>query len=202
MSAESATYGLWIVWYVTWIGAVIWSKKTTVQMKQDFFDPSRPLATLGIALLFLVPATPANSPKLLFGIAATRHLIQRLWPQSEWVGWILFALVAAGFAFCWWARLHLGALWSGYVTLKEGHHIVDTGPYRMVRHPIYSGVLFSALATAVLKASPTAFVGFALLAVGFWMVARIEERFLREQLGAEAYDGYSQRTPMLVPWVG
>ena len=118
------------------------------------------------------------------------------------MGWILFAFVAAGFAFCWWARLHLGALWSGYVTLKEGHHIVDTGPYRIVRHPIYTGALFSALATAILKSSPAAFVGFALLAVGFWMVARIEERFLREQLGAEAYDGYSQRTPMLLPWLG
>jgi protein-S-isoprenylcysteine O-methyltransferase Ste14 len=77
--------------------------------------------------------------------------------------------------------------------------VVDTGPYGLVRHPIYSGIIFAALVTALLRASPLAFVGFALFAVGFAMTAAIEERFLRQQLGVDAYDAYSRRVPMLVP---
>jgi protein-S-isoprenylcysteine O-methyltransferase Ste14 len=85
------------------------------------------------------------------------------------------------------------------VTLKEDHRIVDTGPYGLVRHPIYSGVMFAALMTALLKASPAAMAGFVLVCVGFAMTARIEERFLRSQLGTHAYDAYSRRAPMLIP---
>ena len=59
-------------------------------------------------------------------------------------------MVTAGLAFCWWARLHLGAMWSGTVTRKDDHHIVDTGPYGLVRHPIYTGLIFSALGQAML----------------------------------------------------
>jgi len=88
------------------------------------------------------------------------------------------------------------------VTTKADHHIVDTGPYRLVRHPIYTGAIFAALATAFIKASPAAFLGFALIALGFWMTARVEERFLRQELGPEAYDAYSRRTPMLIPFTG
>ena len=111
-------------------------------------------------------------------------------------------MTAAGFAFCWWARLHLGKLWSGFVTLKEGHYIVDTGPYGLVRHPIYTGVMFAALMTALLRATPLAFAGFALVVLGLSMIAKTEERFLSEQLGAEAYGSYKKRVPMLVPGVG
>jgi protein-S-isoprenylcysteine O-methyltransferase Ste14 len=121
------------------------------------------------------------------------------WNEPNWVAWGLFALVAASFGFCWWARRHLGRLWSGFVTLKEGHRVVDTGPYGLVRHPIYSGVMFAALATALIRASPMALAGFVLVVVGFAMTARIEEHFLREQLGAGAYDDYRRRVPMLVP---
>ena len=77
--------------------------------------------------------------------------------------------------------------------------MIDTGPYALVRHPIYSGVIFAALTTALVRASPAGLLGFVLLAVGFSMTAKIEERFLREQLGAEAYDAYSRRVGMLVP---
>ncbi len=102
--------------------------------------------------------------------------------------------------FCWWARIHLGALWSGRITRKEGHRVVDTGPYRLVRHPIYTGIDTAALALLVVKATPIALAGFVLIVWGYWIKARIEERFLREQLGAADYDAYRARTPMLVPF--
>jgi protein-S-isoprenylcysteine O-methyltransferase Ste14 len=94
----------------------------------------------------------------------------------------------------------LGRLWSGFVSRKEGHRVVDTGPYRLVRHPIYTGIDAASFAVLVVKASPLALAGFVLVVWGYWLKARIEERFLREELGSEAYDAYARRVPMLVPF--
>jgi protein-S-isoprenylcysteine O-methyltransferase Ste14 len=124
----------------------------------------------------------------------------KLWVVSQSVGWSMIVLATAGFAFAWWARIHLGRLWSGFVTRKAGHRIVDTGPYRLVRHPIYTGIDTAALALLVVKATPLAIAGFVLIVWGYWIKARIEERFLREELGTEAYNVYAQRVPMLVPF--
>lgn len=109
-------------------------------------------------------------------------------------------LTAAGFAFCWWARFHLGKLWSAFVTRKDEHRIINTGPYGIVRHPIYTGIILSSTAVAVLKGNPCAFVGAVLIIAGFWIKARLEERFLGEQVGAEAYAEYRRHVPMLIPF--
>ena len=108
--------------------------------------------------------------------------------------------MVAGFLFCWWARVHLGQLWSGNITLKADHRVVDTGPYRLVRHPIYTGLILAALATALEKATVLGLSGVLLITFGFWLKARFEEGFLRAQLGAAAYDAYAARTPMLIPF--
>jgi protein-S-isoprenylcysteine O-methyltransferase Ste14 len=116
------------------------------------------------------------------------------------VSWAMVGLTFVGFAFAWWARIHLGRLWSGRITRKEGHHVVDTGPYALVRHPIYTGILLSGIATAVALGAVHAYIGAFLLIVGYWMKARIEENWLREQLGPADYDAYRKRVPMLVPF--
>ena len=110
------------------------------------------------------------------------------------------ALTAAGFAFAWWARLHLGKLWSAFVTRKDEHRIIDSGPYGIVRHPIYTGIILAAVAVAILKGNLYAFTGALLIVAGFWIKARLEERFLSEQLGPEAYAVYRSRVPMLIPF--
>jgi protein-S-isoprenylcysteine O-methyltransferase Ste14 len=187
---------VWLAWYIPWIAAVVWSAKTKRQMGTDIGGAHRMLSGLGVMLLFFVPATSGGP---LLGSALLGLFARQLWREPMWLAWNFVGLTIAAFAFCWWARLHLGRLWSGFVTLKEGHHVVDTGPYALVRHPIYSGVIFAALMTALIRANLAGFFGFALLAAGFSMTARIEERFLREQLGAEAYDSYRRRVAMLVP---
>ena len=113
----------------------------------------------------------------------------------------LALLTFGGIFFAWWARIHLGRLWSGSITRKEGHHVVDTGPYRLVRHPIYTGLIGATIATATAAATVTAVVGAVLITFGMWLKARTEERFLTEELGPEAYAAYQRRVPMLVPFV-
>jgi len=112
----------------------------------------------------------------------------------------LAAVVLLGISFTWWARIHLGRFWSNAITRKEDHSIVDSGPYRLVRHPIYTGLLLAAAATAAVEGSGYALSGFVVLFVAFWLKARLEERFLRAELGAHAYDAYARRTAMLIPF--
>ena len=110
-------------------------------------------------------------------------------------------MTISGFAIAWWARVTLGRLWSGSVTRKVDHKIISVGPYRLVRHPIYSGLLLSVAATAALRGTVAAVLGAAAIGIGLFVKARVEERFLRNELGSERYDGYARRVPMLVPLV-
>ena len=112
---------------------------------------------------------------------------------------MLFGIAVAGLAFAWWARIHLGTLWSGRVTRKAGHRVVDTGPYGIVRHPIYTGLIAAMLATALLRPGPFGIAGIALIALSFVIKYRLEERFLMEELGPE-YAAYRKRVPALVPF--
>lgn len=137
---------------------------------------------------------------LLFVRTNVPVLERTAWHVSTAAGWVAVTMTAVGFAFCWWARVHLGRLWSRSVARKADHHIVHTGPYALVRHPIYTGASFAALATAAARPTPLTLSGALLMVVGWVLKARLEERFLRSELGAEAYDAYAARVPMLVPF--
>ena len=124
-----------------------------------------------------------------------------LWTNPPLLAWALLGVVAAGIAFCWWARVHLGALWSAEVTRKEAHRVVESGPYGIVRHPIYTGFIVMYAGLVLLSASAVGLAGFVLMTVGLSLKARLEEEFLTGELGAAAYGDYKARTPMLVPRV-
>ena len=70
-----------------------------------------------------------------------------------------------------------------------------------MRHPIYTGLIIALLATAATEATPVALLGAVLIALGLWVKARAEERFLLSELGPEAYESYRRRVPMLVPFL-
>ncbi len=82
-------------------------------------------------------------------------------------------------------------MWSGVITRKEDHRIIDTGPYAFVRHPIYSGLIIALLATAAAEGRVTGLLGVAFIILGIWLKARTEERFLLTELGPEIYSAYS-----------
>jgi len=174
---------VWFVWAVSWIAAAFWSRSTVARLPARQAWSYRILLTMGTLLS-------------LYLKGQAHH---RLWHIGLDGAYALAALTFAGLALTWWARLWLGSLWSSGVTHKEGHEVIDTGPYALVRHPIYSGILFAALATTVAKATAIGILGFAFLVAGLWAKARFEEGFLQDQLGAGAYAAYRARVPMLVP---
>ena len=116
-------------------------------------------------------------------------------------GYALAGLTLAGILFAWWARIHLGRLWSSAITRKEDHRVVDSGPYAFVRHLIYTGIERGHLSRRRRRRRMiTGLIGAALVAIGLWLKARVEERFLTAELGADAYEAYRRRVPMLVPF--
>lgn len=109
-------------------------------------------------------------------------------------------LVAAGLGFAVWARIHLAGNWSGTVTLKQDHELVRGGPYALVRHPIYTGLLLAVTGTAVANDRWSALVALALVAAALLRKIAIEERFMAEAFGP-AYADYSRVTARLVPYL-
>lgn len=185
-----AAWLLWLAFLVTWWLAAGWAAKATVKARRRERIGWLLGFGLGFALLFAAPS----------GAALHRATHPPLWRTPAALGVGLLAGEFAAFAFAWWARLHLGRLWSGMMTLREGHRVVDTGPYRLVRHPIYTGLIAAAWMLALIEGAPAALAGALVLTLVMSLKARAEEGFLRRELGAAGYDAYAARTPMLVPF--
>ena len=178
---------MWVAWWILWIAAAKWSDRAV----------KAPPARYHVVYRLL----PAAGALLLFGAIRPRSGELAFWRAPDAIGWMMVGVALAGFLFTVWARFTLGRLWSSSVSRKAEHHIVDTGPYRLVRHPIYTGIILAAVATAVARGTFEAWLGAAIMTSGWFIKARLEERFLRDELGADAYDAYARRVPMLVPFI-
>lgn len=185
MSPSAFIAAAWIVWLFTWILAAGWSARTASRHDLGAESPSRVL-TLAAVVMILASYWPLQSALL--------------WRASLEVGWAMAGLVVLGLGFTWAARLHLGPLWSSTSAPSEAHRIVETGPYGIVRHPVYAGLLLAVAATAVESGRIEAVGGALLLVAAISLRAKLEERFLRRDLGDEAYAGYRRRVPMLIPF--
>jgi protein-S-isoprenylcysteine O-methyltransferase Ste14 len=132
---------------------------------------------------------------------AFHHLLDHdLWPGSMPAMEAGFVLELLGMGFAIWARGYLGSFWSSDVVLREGQRVVSAGPYRLVRHPIYSGILLAMLGSFLIAGGITWIVIFAEYAVYVGFKAFYEERLLTRELGDE-YVRYRSRTRMLIPWL-
>lgn len=186
MRAETAVFVLWVAWVASWVIAAAWSRRTADRPGIATEAAYRVPMFAGIMLILA-------SPRFHLGSL-------QLWHLKPFWRWACVALVALGMAFAWWARLHLGPLWSAHITRKIEHRVIDSGPYAIVRHPIYTGLLLSLVSTVIMEATLFDVGGFLLLLLGLWLKARMEERWLTQQLDPRAYDDYRRRVPMLIPF--
>lgn len=129
-----------------------------------------------------------------------RWLYLQLWPVGFWPFWLGAAVMIAGLLFAMWAREHLGRNWSRSVTIKQDHELITSGPYGVVRHPIYTGILTGFLGTAIAISELRGFIAFVLVFLAFWIKLRMEEQWMRAQFG-ETYASYAHETAALVPFV-
>lgn len=176
---------LWLGWLVYWgISAL---KAKTTQRRES--RASRATHVLPLLL----------GAGLLGWHVRGQWLEQRLWPRSLLVYWLGVALLTAGLAFAIWARSHLGRNWSGSVTVKQGHELIRSGPYRWVRHPIYTGIITALLGTAIASGTLRAALGFLIITLALLRKLRIEERFMQETF-PEEYPHYRATVPALIPF--
>ncbi|HKI85789.1 MAG TPA: isoprenylcysteine carboxylmethyltransferase family protein [Thermoanaerobaculia bacterium] len=116
---------------------------------------------------------------------------QRVLPAAPPVAWLGLTITALGALFTVIARAYLGRNWNARPSLKEDHEVIHSGPYALVRHPIYSGLLLTATGTAVAIGLVRSFLALPLILLGFWIKASYEERLLTEALG-EPYRAYTR----------
>lgn len=187
----SSTYqmlfpAMWLSWAVYWWWSGLNTKAT---LRHE---------SLGSRLLQLLPVLVAV-PLLWADKVPGAFLNQRFFPWAAWVFWVAACITAAGLIFTVWARVHLGRNWSGWITIKHGHELIVSGPYGVVRHPIYTGLLVafigSALAVGQWRGVLVAFVMWAAL----WRKLRLEERWMVERFGQQ-YEAYKLRVPALLPF--
>jgi len=182
-----ALYIGWTAWAALWIVASWWSARGVRRAGGRQNVTYQLVSAAGMLALLIVtrPTSPLTTP---------------LWQVGDALGWALVVLMAASFLLACWARLALGKLWSAGVERKADHRLVEEGPYAIVRHPIYTGLLAAALSLALVKATPLALAGLVLTSIGFTVKARLEERFLATELGEADYADYMRRVPMLMPF--
>ena len=178
---------LWLAWFAYWMVAARDVKATRRRESVATFLLNRVFVIIGALLLFF-PNPPLH------------WLAQRFIPPGIAAYGLGLIMVAIGLGFAVWARVYLGRNWSGTVTIKQDHELIRGGPYGLVRHPIYSGILFALLGTAIAIGEWRGLLAFAAIAVGFLLKIRTEEHFMSEIFG-EQYARYRTEVPSLIPFV-
>ncbi len=178
---------LWLVFIAVWI-AMARSGKAVAERESVYSRLSHYLP-LAIAIYLLA------APHVLIA-----PLNDRFAPLSLWLVRVGAALTFAGIAFAIWARIRLAGNWSSDVTLKRDHELIVDGPYRWVRHPIYTGILVALIGTALAVGEWRGVLAVVLAGAAYWRKLRIEEAVMRRQFGG-VYTRYAERVPALIPFV-
>jgi protein-S-isoprenylcysteine O-methyltransferase Ste14 len=179
----------WLAFTILWVAAAFTSKRSVQVQSGGSRLLQAGLVVIGVALIFN------------FGNWLERGwLAVRVVPESTPVVVGGAILTVVGMLFSVWARLTLGRNWSGLVTIKQDHELIQRGPYHIVRHPIYTGMLVGMLGTAFIYGIARCFVGVPLVGLAFWLKMQIEERFMVQQFGAQ-YVHYRQQVRALIPFV-
>jgi protein-S-isoprenylcysteine O-methyltransferase Ste14 len=131
-------------------------------------------------------------------VLAPIHGLGRFLPALPLLMAVGLAIEAAGLFLAIWSRRHLGKYWSGEITIKVEHQLIRSGPYRMLRHPIYTGLLTMYLGTVFVTGEWLALIGLAMALFAYWRKMRLEEANLNVAFGAD-YDAYCRDTWALVP---
>jgi protein-S-isoprenylcysteine O-methyltransferase Ste14 len=178
---------LWMLFALYWLVSALNRKKT--KRRESWFQ----------RLAYVLPLVAAFFLLFRYEYGHT-WLGTRFVPDTPMVHWLGVAIMASGVAIAFWARFHLGANWSGVVTLKEGHELIRTGPYRTIRHPIYTGILFAFLGNVIEVGQVRGLIGLLIIWLSFYVKARREESFLAQEFGPN-FNEHTQRTGMFLPKV-
>jgi protein-S-isoprenylcysteine O-methyltransferase Ste14 len=163
---------------------------------------SKPRSRTAKGLNSLTPYLP-----VLIGVALIQvHVLPEswvkapLWPHSLALDAAGLAVTVLGAVFAIWARVTLGRNWSSVPQVKEQHELVVKGPYRIVRHPIYTGLILAVAGTGLALDKGIGLFMAVLVFVSYWLKSRVEERLMMETF-PEQYPEYRRRVKALIPGI-
>lgn len=177
----------WRVLLVWWLWSA-WGNKTAARGEPWLTRLALYWLPLAVAFVLLGPGEWYGHTWLREGIV----------PHTVPFFAIAFVLVVTGVALAIWSRVVLGRNWSSVVQIKRDHELIETGAYRYVRHPIYTGILLAFIGTAVKVGDVRGIFAVLIVFASFWRKLRMEERMLGETFG-EVYSAYRRRTRALIP---
>lgn len=176
----------WGIWMIAWLLMAFFSKSTKRR------------ETPGQRLQHVIPAVFGFLLIFRQGAVAAPWLTRAIFPDNPILMLVCVAATMLGLLFAVWARFALGANWSGSVTIKANHELIRRGPYRWIRHPIYTGMLTALLATVITQRLVTGLLGFAVVTFALYWKALREESFLSQEFG-DAFVEHRQHTGMFLP---
>jgi len=179
--------GCWITFMIVWIVAAASTKRAVY--RETTRQRLRYWILLVAAYVILINAPRLPSPMSL-----------RVIPRMDGIEWFGIVLCLAGLAFAFWARFTLGRNWSGTITFKENHELIVRGPYRLVCHPIYTGLLTMFVATVIVLGRVAGLIALVLVFLSFWIKLREEEKLMLKQFPGQ-YAAYRNRVKRLIPFV-
>jgi protein-S-isoprenylcysteine O-methyltransferase Ste14 len=180
--------GCWMVFFLYWAISALSSK---VAKKSE---------SVLARFQRMVPLVVAYS-LIFYQVTRVGWLGKRFVADTSAAAVIGVTLTTAGVAFAIWARWHLGANWSAIVSIREQHKLIRTGPYRRVRHPIYTGMLLAMAGTALVLGELRGLLAFAITLFAFYWKARKEEAWLTREFG-ESFEAHAKQTGMFLPKIG
>ena len=175
----------WAAWLVFWIAMSFATKQT---------------AERGGLLAYRLVALAVFALSYALGRLLGVSIRSMPWHERPAIGVLAALIVLAGAAFSVWARLILGRNWSAEITFKRGHELIESGPYRLARHPIYTGMIAMALGTAIAYGRPIGLMVFLSLCGALWWKAREEEAVMSRHFPSE-YADYRARVRAIIPFV-
>ena len=178
---------LWLAFIAFWIAMARGGK--AVAERESVYSRLSHYVPLAIAIYLLAAPHVPLAP-----------LQDRFTPLALWPVRLGAALTFAGIAFAIWARVWIAGNWSSDVTLKRDHELIVDGPYALVRHPIYTGILLALAGTALAVGEWRGVLAVVLAGAAYWRKLTIEEVVMRRQFG-EAYARYAEGVPALIPYL-
>jgi len=177
----------WLTFGVVWLAAAFTPKRTV--RRQSAGSRLTQLALGVIAGLLLW----CDIPHMPF-------LRSQLVSPSPLTAGLAVALTFVGILIAFWARFFLGRNWSGTVTLKQDHELIQSGPYSVVRHPIYSGILLALFGTVLVHPRIGGFLAVLVAALTLRLKSLTEESFMIDRFGMQ-YLEYQRHVKALIPFV-
>lgn len=178
---------LYLVLAAVWLGSLPFVKPTLYMQSVSSGLQQTVVFGVGLYLLFGSPATPDWFNQPVFTVTFPIALAG-------------FGIAICGIGVSIWARLTLGENWSNFPTIKQDHALIVSGPYRAVRHPIYAGLLFALLGSALQHGLVRSFLAVLTCVVGLYLKVSVEEEFMVQRFG-EAYLRYRRNVNALVPFL-